>query len=176
MGEPVKRKTTEQIFVHCSASNWGSAEEIRKWHIDPPPQGRGWADIGYHYVVTNGFPTYLSYKDNLYMPDWDGKVQPGRPEDEIGSHVEGENHNSIGVCLIGSDLKDFSPRQIEIAGNLIAGLCKKYGLPFSKVFGHSEVWTLKNQVPHKQCPVIPMEVIRKRVYAGLKVNGGGSTG
>jgi hypothetical protein len=59
----------KRIILHCSATPEGrevSVETIRGWHSDPPPQGRGWSDIGYHYVI-----------------HLDGKTEIGRPIEEI---------------------------------------------------------------------------------------------
>ena len=43
-----------RIILHCAATPEGrevSVDTIRKWHTDPPPQGNGWSDIGYYYVI-----------------------------------------------------------------------------------------------------------------------------
>ena len=75
------RKINE-VIVHCSATPEGrdvTVAEIRKWH-----KARGWADVGYHWVV------YL-----------DGSIHAGRPEHKIGAHCKGRNRHTIGVCFIG---------------------------------------------------------------------------
>lgn len=76
-----------EIIIHCSDSPWrrdDRAKDIKLWHTLPPPRGRGWADIGYHYIV-----------------DLDGTVERGRPISRIGAHCKGHNSHSIGVCYIG---------------------------------------------------------------------------
>jgi N-acetylmuramoyl-L-alanine amidase len=73
----------DKIIVHCSATREGQhidVDTIRDWHVN----GRGWSDIGYHYVI------YL-----------DGTVHPGRPIERSGAHTKGQNSNSIGICYIG---------------------------------------------------------------------------
>lgn len=73
----------DKIIVHCSATREGQhidVDTIRDWHVN----GRGWSDIGYHYVI------YL-----------DGTVHPGRPIERAGAHTKGQNANSIGICYIG---------------------------------------------------------------------------
>ena len=75
------------LVIHCSATKEGqdvSVETIRSWHL-----ARGWADIGYHFVVER-----------------DGSVKAGRPIEIAGAHVEGHNSRSIGVCYIGGLDKD----------------------------------------------------------------------
>ncbi len=71
-----------KIIIHCSATKEGqnfTVADITKCH-----KARGYQTIGYHYVI------YL-----------DGTVHAGRPEDQIGAHVQGQNSDSIGVCYIG---------------------------------------------------------------------------
>ena len=77
-----------KIIVHCSATPEGrdvKTETIRDWHVN----GNHWKDIGYHYVV-----------------ELEGSVQKDRDEREVGSHLSGQNANSIGVCYVGGVAKD----------------------------------------------------------------------
>jgi len=53
---------------------------IQEFHQD----GRGWSDIGYHFLV-----------------DLSGNIYQGRPEIVIGAHVGGANTGNIGVCILG---------------------------------------------------------------------------
>jgi len=72
-----------KIIIHCSATVEGvnvSAATIKRWHV----QGRGWSDIGYHYVI-----------------GIDGAIEYGRAINRAGAHVKGENEHSIGICYIG---------------------------------------------------------------------------
>jgi hypothetical protein len=55
------------------------AAEIDRWHRD-----RGFARIGYHWVIRR-----------------DGTIEAGRPEGVTGAHVRGQNTGKIGVCLVG---------------------------------------------------------------------------
>lgn len=88
------------IVLHLSASTWGDASVIRKWHTDPEPQGRGWGDIGYHAVILNGRRAYNSVYDRIL----DGKIEPGRPVSAMGAHCKAGGMNQItrGVCCIGT--------------------------------------------------------------------------
>lgn len=82
-----KRKIGE-IIVHCTATPEGrdhTAAEIRLWHTTPVSKGgRGWSDIGYHYVVR-----------------LDGTIENGRDVDISGAHCAGHNAYSIGVVYVG---------------------------------------------------------------------------
>lgn len=78
----------KKLIVHCSATREGQhidIETIRGWHVD----GRGWSDIGYHYVI------YL-----------DGTIAKGRKDDVSGAHTYGHNKNSLGICYIGGVEQD----------------------------------------------------------------------
>lgn len=163
MREPVTRKKTDKIYIHCSASPFGEVEQIRRWHTDPKPQGRGWEDIGYHFVVCNGYPFFPNYKDGKRLAAWDGKVQKGRLETEIGAHCAGDNATSIAICLIGAKPEDFTLAQINAAVDLAARLCKKYGIVSTEVYGHREFWTTRLEPPKKDCPIVDMMGFRKQV-------------
>ena len=118
------------IVVHCSATCEGKhydVDEIRRWHVE----GRGWSDIGYHYVV------YL-----------DGTIHKGRPVRRAGAHVKGLNKNSIGVCYIGgvSNIKDKrgkfpakdtrTPQQKKALEEFLCELKLKY--PKAVIRGHRD--------------------------------------
>ena len=102
-------------------------EEIRGWH-----QAKGWSDVGYHYVIRRG-----------------GIVEIGRPLAVVGAHVEGQNANSIGICLIGGvdnankPDSNFSWRQWASLHDLVSELIDDY--PEAQVVGHRSYST-------KACP------------------------
>jgi len=116
-------KKIEKIIVHCSATKEGqhfTVEDIDRWH-----KARGFAKIGYHYVI------YL-----------DGSVHKGRPEEQMGAHTLGHNSTSIGICYIGGLDADGKPKdtrsreQKTSLTELINDLKMKY--PGAKVYGHYE--------------------------------------
>lgn len=78
-------KTTRpisRIIIHCSATPEGkdfTVADITRWHKE-----RGYATIGYHYVI---------YRD--------GRVFTGRDINKVGAHTSGYNTGSIGICYIG---------------------------------------------------------------------------
>ena len=121
---PIKR-----IILHCSATEAGKdfdVDDVRKWH-----KQRGWSDVGYHFVIT-----------------LDGKVQMGRSWEMIGSHTQGHNSDSLGVCYIGGvkngKAEDtVTPEQDKSIRNLIAALRTIFG-PLS-LHGH-------NEFANKACP------------------------
>lgn len=114
-----------KIILHCTATPEGrhtTIEDVRRWHVD----GRGWSDIGYHYLV------YL-----------DGSVVKGRPVKRSGAHVKGLNKNSIGIAYVGGiDRINFKPldtrteKQKSSLYELIMNLMKDY--PDATLHGHNE--------------------------------------
>ena len=73
----------DKLIVHCSATREGqhiTIDTIRDWHVN----GRGWRDVGYHYIV------YL-----------DGTIKKGREDNVPGAHCKQFNRSSLGICYIG---------------------------------------------------------------------------
>lgn len=123
-------RNINKIIVHCSATKEGkafTANDITRWH-----KQRGFATIGYHYVVL-----------------LDGTIQQGRAEMVMGAHCKGYNANSIGICYIGGldangKSKDTrTPEQKESLLILLKELKKKY--PKATIHGHREF-------ANKDCP------------------------
>ena len=94
--------------------------------------GRGWSDIGYHYVV------YL-----------DGTIHEGRNVNISGAHCTGHNANSIGVVYVGGldakgNAKDTRTNaQKDGLLKLLKDLKKLY--PKATIHGHREY-------AQKDCP------------------------
>ncbi|WP_457663704.1 N-acetylmuramoyl-L-alanine amidase [Sinorhizobium medicae] len=130
--QPKASRPIKEIVVHCTATPEGrdvSVDTIRSWHV-----GQGWKDIGYHYVVM-----------------LDGTVEPGRPEEQIGSHVAGHNTGTLGIVYVGGVSKDGktpkdtrTPAQKAALMDLTRALIAKYPT-IKKVTGH-------NQYSAKACP------------------------
>lgn len=122
------------IIVHCSATPQDmdiGAETIDRWHKE-----RGWAGIGYHYVIRRN-----------------GKVENGRDVKDPGAHAGGHNEDSIGVCLIGgTDADDrnkaeanFTLSQYRALEELIFTLRGLYGS--LEVLGHRDLPGVRKACP-----------------------------
>lgn len=129
-----KRISTKYIIVHCSATKEDQdigVTEIDRWH-----RAKGWAGIGYHYVIRR-----------------DGAIEEGRPQDLIGAHCEGFNSESVGVCMVGGVNADdinlaednFTDEQYESLADLLQALFEEY--PKASLMGHRDM----PNVP-KACP------------------------
>lgn len=121
-----------KIILHCSASSIPGQRVsiLRSWH-----KARGFKDVGYQYFI--GF---------------DGKLERGRPLDsdayieaeEIGAHTLGHNKDSIGICLAGLHVFDFTSAQFETLEMLLILLHAV--APKATLHGHREFTA-------KDCPV-----------------------
>jgi len=88
--QPLNKAAVRFVAVHCSATPPDAdigVEEIRKWH-----RAKGWSDVGYHYVIRRA-----------------GLIEAGRSLDFQGAHVQGHNHEAVGICLVGGVRPDETP-------------------------------------------------------------------
>jgi hypothetical protein len=95
------------VFHHSASRRSTTREEIRKWHTQPPPNGRGWVDVGYHYVI-----------------EADGTIKRGRELHLMGAHAP-PNAGRIGVCLTGNNCEpgeEWNAAQIASAIELLGPL------------------------------------------------------
>lgn len=116
-------RPVDKFIIHCSATPEGrdvTVEEIRAWHLQ-----RGFATIGYHYVI---------YAD--------GSIHLGRPLSRIGAHCKGQNARSVGICYIGGldangNPKDTrTPAQRRALLQLLRSLRREW--PKATIHGHNE--------------------------------------
>ena len=154
-----------RIFVHCSASEFGTAIIIDQWHRE-----KGWSGIGYQAVIENGFPTFDHYRAGHRVKLFNGMITSGRPIDsdddiegaEVGAHAYGHNKNTVAMCLIGD--KTFTKQQMISAVKLVRLWQMQFKLDITReniasiVIGHGEL-----EGVDKTCPNIDMNVFRKLV-------------
>lgn len=135
-----------RIILHCTDSPNGrsvSIEEIRRWHTDRGfvgPDGISGTqdDVGYHAAI-----------------DVDGSRQLGRGFNQVGAHCEGENHDSIGICLVGTDR--FTRAQWDALRRILDDICMTYGIRPWRIFCHYQFPSAQKQ--GKACPNIEINRI-----------------
>lgn len=125
-------RNIDTIVVHCAdtpPSMDVRAADIDRWHKE-----RGWKGIGYHFVIRR-----------------DGVVEPGRPIDTPGAHVEGHNAYSIGICMAGGKGTpgDFTAQQWTALHALVSAFTRVY--PDAVVLGHRDL------NPGKACPTFDVK-------------------
>ncbi len=117
-------RNIDEIIVHCTATPRGRAvkvADIDRWH-----HNRGFAGIGYHYVIM-----------------LDGTVCRGRNVERIGAHCKGHNARSIGVAYVGGVEADCTTaadtrtdKQKKALRALLAELKRRY--PAASIRGHRD--------------------------------------
>jgi len=156
-------KKITNIIIHCSDSEFGSASEIRRWHL-----ANKWDDIGYHFVICNGnILSTVTWRKGLYLPMMDGALEIGRYLDgdnlvagnEVGAHALGYNESSVGICLIGKN--KFSANQFATLTILLDDLLPRFGLTIDNVKGHYEVSA------NRTCPNFDMAKFRAEYKAKM---------
>ena len=115
------------IILHHTCSKNADVYSINQDH-----KKRGWAGIGYHFVIGK-----------------DGKVYRGRPEEYVGAHCSGNNTSSIGIALCG-DFRTESPtdEQLKSLDELVKLMRAKY--PIRRVLNHNDLYATA-------CPVINLK-------------------
>ena len=146
------------LIIHTSDSPFGNVDIIRTWHL-----ARGFSNIGYHYVILNGYAKAIK---DPYIPSSDGSIELGRKESENGAHTIGYNSNSIGICLIGKHGK-YTPKQMTTLLALSVHLMNKYNILTGHVLGHYETDNGKSQ--GKTCPDISMSDLRLELDKSQKL-------
>lgn len=140
----------DTIVIHITVSDYGDVDTIDRWHRE-----KGWSGIGYHFLITNCFPSRKKWEMKRPDPSSDGVVHNGRSTDWAGAHAKGHNWHTVSIALVGKK-GAFTSRQLESAITLCKELKQKFP-KINKVIGHFEV----NE--GKTCPDIDMDHFRELV-------------
>ena len=124
----VPARPWQWIVIHHTATSFGNAAIVTRWHID-----RGFDEMGYHFLIGNG------------TNSGDGQVEVGTrwPKQKWGAHTKTPdnrfNDYGIGICLVGNfDIQYPSSAQMRSLDKLVAYLMKTYHIPPDHVLGHSD--------------------------------------
>lgn len=115
------RNVRKIIIHHTAGPKTMTVEEIRRFHVEK----RKYRDIGYHALI-----------------DQAGIIHMGRPINLQGAHCSGQNHDSLGISLIGyyhPPVNDtITEQQMDALTRLCAFWCQLYGLPASAIWPHQK--------------------------------------
>lgn len=93
-------------------------EQIRQSHV----VGRGWADLGYHYVI-----------------DPSGRVWEGRNIRYQGAHVKDQNENNLGILVMGNfDQQSPTAAALTSLDSFLASQMQQYRISLGNVRTHRE--------------------------------------
>ena len=152
---PLDPDRVDTVVVHVTDSSFGNVDTIDKWHKE-----NGWNMIGYHFLITNCFPTVQDLRDKSPDIFSDGAIHEARPEEFQGAHVKGHNWHTIGIALVGQSANKkynygamFTSKQLVSAAELIFDLEERFPM-IRTVKGHHEL------DPGKGCPEIDMAHFR----------------
>lgn len=131
------------LVIHCTATPEGrevTGDDIRKWHLSPKPQGRGWSKVGYTDLIKLDGTI-----ENLTPFDQDDDVDGF----EVTNGAKGINGISRHIVYAGGCDKDMNAKdtrtsdQIRTMEAYVKVFLARH--PQCKVAGH-------NQFAPKACP------------------------
>ncbi len=137
------KKPITYLLIHCTATPAGrevSVDDIRRWHLSPPPQGRGWQKVGYTDLVhlDGSVERLAENNEDAFVDDW-----------EITNGAKGLNSVSRHIVYVGGVDKSLKPcdTRTEAQKKTLANYVKDFvqRFPNVKVAGH-------NQFANKACP------------------------
>mgnify|MGYP005831616257 CR=1 FL=1 len=132
------------------ASLSGAAREIKSIQSFHQNE-RGWADIGYHYVI-----------------DRSGTIWQGRSLSYQGAHANGAlNDGNIGIALLGNFCTQKPTRaQAESLAALVEKLCEVFRLAPRDVYTHGELAARANR--STSCPGPNLAIVVEAIRRGLE--------
>lgn len=149
------------IVIHHSASPAGNAAIFDREHR----VGRGWDELGYHFVIDNG------------RPSADGLIEIGSRwiKQKHGAHCktndERFNQYGIGICLVGN-FEEARPTAAQWAAAVrLAGyMAHRYDIPVQNILGHGEAVAQTHERGTK-CPgkFLDMDAFRAAVRNNTRV-------
>ena len=123
---PLEEHRVRRVVVHHSGqprvADYRGPETIQwiqRFHMEE----RGWADIGYHFVIAP-----------------DGAIYEGRPLLYVGAHVKHQNAGSLGICVLGDFRKgeDTVPlRAARALQELLTWCVDSLHIPPEAIYPHS---------------------------------------
>jgi LysM repeat protein len=118
----VSRITIHHTGEHPGMEGLPETEVLRRierYHRDE----KGWAAIGYHYIVGKT-----------------GTVYEGRPCIYQGAHVLTANEHNLGISVIG-DFQNVRPNPAQLAAvdDFLTDQRERFSVPMSRIYGHREL-------------------------------------
>ncbi len=137
-------KNWSAIVIHHSATDAGSVESFDKFH----KQGKGWQGVGYDFVIGNGKGSGDGFVEPTFR--WQRQMTGAHCRTD---HTNWANRDAIGICLVGN-FNNARPTYAQIASlkKLVRFLMSRYGIPKSRIYGHSTTpgHSIKTDCPGKR--------------------------
>lgn len=114
--------------VSAPASPFREIRAIQEYHLK-----RGFADIGYHFLVNR--PSHVTGQDAY----WGRQTQPDGSL-SLGAHARDHNQGNIGVAVLGNyEVDRPSPEQLASLAALLAWLCFTWDVDPTRIVPHSQL-------------------------------------
>ena len=115
----VHHEGSTPVYFADARSTAARIEAIRRVHTGD----RGWADIGYHYII-----------------DRSGTVWEGRDLRYQGAHVRENNEHNLGILVLGNfDKQNPSDAQLASLEKALRSFMGQHRVAQSRVFTHQEI-------------------------------------
>lgn len=119
----------EEITIHRTDSDISTPVSTARYHTSPPPDGRGWSRIAYHYYVAKNGAVFQTLDAR-----WEGCHAP-------------PNYHRLGVCFVGRCSSPLTEEQHLVLPELLDMLTAKFVILRKNVRGHREAMP-----GHTDCP------------------------
>ena len=144
------RKELKYLVLHCTATPAGrevSSSEIRHWHTDPKPRGRGWKQVGYTDIIhlDGRVERLVNNNEDAWVDPWE-ITNGAKGFNAVSRHVVyvGGLKNIPGVPNDRLPAKDTrTAAQREALKRYVLEFHRRH--PWVKIVGH-------NQLAAKACP------------------------
>lgn len=128
-------RAVRRVIVHHSAGR----ETSTVAQIVAEHKARGFSTIGYHWLVHALLVVHRADGSPVEIVAGPWTVSQGRPEQDAGAHDQGQNADSIGVCIAGDYTRGLvAPDGWLVLVATVVGICRRYGLTVDQVEGHCE--------------------------------------
>lgn len=149
-------KQLQYLVIHCTATPEGrgvSSAEIRRWHTDPQPAGRGWKQVGYTDMI------HLDGSiERLVQNNEDANVDPW----EITNGVAGYNSISRHIVYVGGTEKGNVNKPKDTRTEAQKKALEEYVKDFHQRFPNVKI-VGHNELAAKACPSFNVQAWLKEI-------------
>ena len=136
------RLKTRAVILHDSHTGPEVTNTLE--HLRVQGRQKGLLDVGYHVVIERSGIQHMT-----------------RPLNVMGSHLPGNNFDTIGVCLAGNEEAGVTEEQIASLFCLMVGHEETAGLP---LLGHYEIPRSGTRRSGCKCPCLDMNKLRYKLF------------
>jgi hypothetical protein len=138
-------KQLQYLVIHCTATPEGrevSSAEIRRWHTDPQPAGRGWKQVGYTdmFHLDGRVERLVDNNEDNQVDTW-----------EITNGVAGFNSMSRHIVYVGGTEKNNVNKPKDTRTDAQKKALETYVKDFHKRFSDVKI-VGHNELATKACP------------------------